>query len=352
MQAGNNDPVASRETFAEADQIRVAPPPARSRVPTVDLAHALEGTPITMFGMDRDLRYSWIVNLQPPWSEEELVGRTDEEALGVERGAPIMAAKRRVLETGRPETVEIDISRERQRHWYELTVRRDETMVESALICTALDISEKKRREIMLQALLREVSHRSKNLLAMVLSIASQTSRKSFDKQTFLSRFTGRMQSLARSQDSITGSDWRGAALSELIENQVAAALPDRRDLIRHEGPDIQLTPNAALHVGLALHELTTNAINHGTLGSPNSSIVLRVDAEPRSTSRAATIEWHESSDQEDWEAPAPDSFGMVTLKRLVPAAVGGKGKIAYKRDGLHYTLTIEPSQFDYLSTR
>ena len=351
MHSSSTNPTPVTQDFGDAEQIHVpeAPPVVE---PDISLADALEDTPITLLGVDENLRYRWVVNPRPPWSSA-LMGATDERTFAPECAEALRAAKQRVLDTGRAEMLEVDATHERQRHWYEIAIRRAESGSHTALVCTAIDTSEKKRREIMLQALLREVSHRSKNLLAMVLSIASQTSRKSFDKQTFLSRFTGRMQSLARSQDAIIGSDWRGASVSELIENQIAAVIPDRRAAIRHEGPDIQLTPNAALHVGLAFHELTTNALAHGTLDPRSGFITVRVSTDPAQRNAPATLEWHETqSAAVDSASRAADSFGMTTLKRLVPAAVGGEGTVSYQSDGLRYTLTIDPSQYDDAAVR
>ena len=318
------------------------------------MERAIEGIPLILFGTDDEARYSWVANVHAPWSEEMLLGRTDVETLGEETGRPITEAKLRVIRTGRAEQIEIGLKFERQRHWYEVTLRPDAET--GGLVCCALDISEKKRREIMLQALLREVSHRSKNLLSMVLSIAQQTSRKAFDKQTFLTRFTGRIQSIARSQDSITGSDWRGASLSELVVNQVKALLPGRPDAAAREGPDLQLTPNAALHVGLALHELTTNAVSHGALARAGGRVVVRVippkdpdDEQTAPEGAPVTLEWNESNGR-GVASMERESFGMITLKRIVPAAVAGEATLELTGDGLRYRLTLDPSQFDYVA--
>ena len=360
-----------------------APPGARAR----QIEQALSGSPVMVFGMDADLRYAWLVNTHAPWSSDRLLGRTDEELIGSEAARPITEAKRRVLRTGVPETIEIDVEVERQRHWYEVAIQRegggDGAGGAMGLLCTALDISEKKRREIMLQALLREVSHRSKNLLSMVLSIASQTSRKASDKQTFLARFTGRIQSIARSQDAITHSDWRGASLSELIESQVLALLPGRRGAVRREGPDLQLTPNGALHVGLALHELVTNALDYGALSLADGRVVVRVL--PPSARGGVELVWHETrhagaaerGDEPAGDRPSgaePDraargeaggtgaprdgatggsdireSFGMVTLKRIVPAAVDGTARLEIGDGELTYRLEVGPGQCEVI---
>ena len=305
---------------------------------------AIEGSPLMLFGMDRELRYRWLVNTLSPWSEEMLLGRTDEEIIGVEDASEITAAKRRVLETGSTERIELSLQLQRQRYWYEITLKRQDGEV----LGTALDISEKKRREVMLQALLREVSHRSKNLLSVVLSIASQTSRKSFDKHTFLTRFTGRIQSISRSQDTITGSDWRGAALSELVDSQIRGNLTGRDARVVLEGRDVQLTPNAALHVGLALHELTTNALAHGAFLGDRGEVSIRVETPEPPEEGPAVIEWTETGAR-DADEPREDSFGMMTLKRIVPAAVAGKGTLTFRPDGMIYRLQISPSEYEVL---
>ena len=314
------------------------------------VTRAVEGSTLTVFGVDTDLRYAWLVNVLPPWSEEMLLGRNDVEALGEANGRPIMESKRRVLETGRAETIEVDVRSDHQHLWYEVAIKRDvDAGGAPFLLCTALDISEKKRREIMLHALLREVSHRSRNLLSMVLSIASQTSRKSFDKHTFLARFSGRIQSIARSQDAITSSDWRGAALSELLASQVLSASPDRAGAISLEGRDLQLTPNAALHVGLALHELTTNALAHGVLMGNQGRIEIAVEAPGPEARGPAAIIWRERGKSVRDATPTEDSFGMTTLKRIVPSAVGGEGRLEFLEDGLGYRLTLDPGEYDPL---
>ena len=90
------------------------------------------------------------------------------------------------------------------------------------IVTTAVETTEQKRREQTLRVLLREVSHRSRNLLAIIQSIATQTGRYSSTIDGFLSGFRGRLQSLASSQDLVTSSNWRGADLGDLLLGQVS----------------------------------------------------------------------------------------------------------------------------------
>ena len=290
-----------------------------------------------LFEMGDDLRYRWLTNLHSPWSQEQLIGRTDVEVLGEERAQPLTEAKRRVLETGEPCRIEFDILLHRQRHWYDITLRRDADGEGGYVILgSALDVSEKKRREIMLHALLREVAHRSKNLLSMVLSIASQTSRKASDKDTFLRRFSGRIQSIARSQDAITKSDWRGALFSELVDSEILGSMDGRRERVVRSGPDLQLNPNAALPLGLALHELVTNALDHGVLSEAAGSVDLMVEP----YEGGARVTWNERGGGGAGPIPV-ESFGMTTLKRIVPVSVDGRAALEFRDDGLVYSITI-----------
>ena len=112
----------------------------------------------------------------------------------------------------------------------------------------------------VLKSLLRELSHRSKNLLAIIQGIATQTARYTLSLDSFLVKFRGRLQSLSHSQDLITDSSWRGAYLFELAEKQFAPYWPDSGVPMPIYGINAHLSPNAAVHLGLALHELIVNS--------------------------------------------------------------------------------------------
>src|SRR5690606_26338767 len=113
---------------------------------------------------------------------------------------------------------------EREDQWFDLWIDADTTPdgTPSGIITTIVETTDQKRREQTLRVLLREVSHRSRNLLAIIQSIATQTGRYSSTVDGFLARFRGRLQSLASSQDLVTSSNWRGADLGDLVHGQAA----------------------------------------------------------------------------------------------------------------------------------
>ena len=192
------------------------------------------------------------------------------------------------------------------------------------MITTAIDVTDRKRREQTLRALLREVSHRSKNLLAIIQSIATQTGRYSDSIDSFLSRFRGRLQSLSSSQDLVTSSNWRGADLRELVTGQVGRYVADPVRHIRIEGANPYLNPNAALHIGLALHELAVNSVSYGALSKPDGFVTIRAEIDD---GPALNLTWREAISQRKATA-AEKRFGSVALERVVPASLNGSATL------------------------
>jgi len=136
---------------------------------------------------------------------------------------------------------------------------------------TIRDITERKRHEVEVQLLLREVNHRSKNLLALVQAIARQT--VSSNPEEFLGRFEERVRALAAAQDLLVKSEWKGVDLAELIRSQLAHFQDAIGERISLNGPPVFISASAAQTLGMALHELATNAGKYGALSSNEGRI-------------------------------------------------------------------------------
>ena len=121
---------------------------------------------------------------------------------------------------------------------------------------------------------MRELTHRSKNLLAVIQAMARQTARHAGSTDGFLNQFSARLQALAASHDLLVRESWHGASLRELIESQLAAYHRQRRRADRLDGDPVALKPEAAQNLGLALHELAVNAAKFGALSVPQRSRV------------------------------------------------------------------------------
>ncbi|MFN0263639.1 sensor histidine kinase [Tepidamorphus sp. 3E244] len=205
------------------------------------------------------------------------------------------------------------------------------------------DVTESRRRERLLRSLLMEVSHRSKNLLAIIQSIASQTARRSTDIETFLNKFRGRLFSMARSQDLVTDTNWSGVDFNSLARSQLRLYTNDGEANIEIDGENVQLSPNESLHIGLALHELIVNSATYGALAGVSPSISLSCNRYTESGTPMIEIIWHEDisgATDEAGEQPAIERrFGSSVLEAAVPTAVGGNATFSISDSQVNYQL-------------
>ena len=152
---------------------------------------------------------------------------------------------------------------------------------------TTTDIDDQKQREENIRDLLAEVNHRSRNLLAVAQAIARCGVSTATTIHEFERRYSDRLLGLAASQDLLTDRNWRGVPLEALVRAQVALPADGREKRFASEGPMVLLCPNATQTLGLALHELSNNALKHGALSNDygDVSLVWRIDdsgAEPK----------------------------------------------------------------------
>lgn len=188
-------------------------------------------------------------NIPLYWQEKWKVGGNDCDFIFSASLHKLDGAKRAALETGEAQNVELAINDGDRLRWIEFHIDcdRDENGNILGLVTTAIEISELKRREQVLKTLLREVSHRSKNLLAIVQSIASQTARFTDSIDDFLLKFRGRIQSLSYSQDLVTDSNWRGALFRDLVHSQVEKYIDVNDERLTIEGDNPYLFPRCRI---------------------------------------------------------------------------------------------------------
>lgn len=308
------------------------------------LLHALHNAGISVLYQDREMRTVWARNMRMPWASQTADGK---DLLSPAQAERIGTAKRKVVETGNPDRLELGIPDSDGVRWFHIWIdadRSDSGEVQG-VVTTMVETTEQKRREQTLKTLLREVSHRSKNLLAIIQSIATQTGRYSETLADFLTRFRGRLQSLASSQDLVTSSNWRGAALQELVFGQVGRYSADPKRSLRFDGENPYLNPNAALHIGLAMHELAVNSVSYGALSQPDGQVKVSAKmAAGSETSPGLLLVWTERIGA---GRRNEKRFGSVALERVVPTSLNGSATLEIDKGNLEYRLTIPLGNFE-----
>ena len=175
---------------------------------------ALRESKVTVFTQDRNLRYTSISDPIAGLSVDEIIGGTDENILEGESFDAVTALKQTVLDTGTPRDTDVSIRfHAGDLRWYDLHVEplRDVTGAIIGLIGAAIDVTTRKEDEAHLRLLMRELTHRSKNLLSVIQSMARQTARHTNSTELFLEQFDARLQALATSHDVLIEEGWHGA---------------------------------------------------------------------------------------------------------------------------------------------
>src|SRR6266496_796705 len=195
------------------------------------------------------------------WTREEAVGKVVHQLLRTEFPVPLEEIKQILLRDGGwdGEVVQYTKSGEQvvsQSHW-DLHKGADGAPV--AILETNTDITERKRYEEHFQFIMRELSHRSKDLLAVIQSIARQIALRTETFAEFQSAFAARIDALIEIHNLLVAGAWRGVEIHELIRTQLSPFITTDADQLEIAGPPVTLTPTAAEQIGLALHELATN---------------------------------------------------------------------------------------------
>jgi PAS domain S-box-containing protein len=218
-------------------------------------------------------------------------------------------------------------------HWlaYFEGTRRDREA--ASVVGTVADITERKEREEQVHLLMREVNHRAKNMLSVVDSIAHQTAAR--NPEHFIERFSERIQALSANQDLLVRNEWNGVEVEDLVRAQLAhfAGLIGSRIVVR--GPRLRLNAASAQAIGLALHELATNAGKYGALSTDKG----RAGIAWWTAGDTFAISWTEREGP-PVSAPKRRGFGTIVMEAMAERTVDGTVDLDYAPSGLTWRLT------------
>lgn len=205
-----------------------------------------------------------------------------------------------------------------------------------------VDLTKQKQEQAQSTMLIDELNHRVKNTLATVQSIVSQALRKGSDPRAIQEAIESRLFSLSRSHDLLSRENWKGAGLRDLVE---AALEPfgvanGRSERFLITGKNVCLPANEALALGIAFHELATNAVKYGAFSNATGSILLTWAIEPTPEGGRLILHWQEKNGPAV-TPPARTGFGSRVIERGLPHELGGEVRLDYLTEGLECTINI-----------
>lgn len=203
------------------------------------------------------------------------------------------------------------------------------------------EIEERKQAQTQQSLLIRELHHRVKNTLATVQAVVSATARSTSNIDEFYEAFVGRIISLANTHSLLTEALWQTAPLREILEKELSPYRNDAAPRIVLEGPTVELPSEAAVPIGMAIHELTTNAAKYGALSVSTGRLAIRWTAEPEENGIRLKLTWAESGGPRV-KAPKKQGFGSRLLHRVLTTQLSAKVDMDFNPDGL--VVVIEAS--------
>jgi two-component sensor histidine kinase len=206
----------------------------------------------------------------------------------------------------------------------------------------AADVTARRTSEQHIRLLMREVNHRVKNQYAVILSMIRETAKRATDPRLFEVQIRERIMALSRSHDLLVVNNWRGAGISDLVREHLSPFARDGR--VELSGPDLTLHLNAVQNIGMALHELGTNATKYGALSADGGTVRVswRVPTEGEER-RDFELVWEERTARSaapPSEAEPRLGFGSIVLQRVVPTSLSGSASLERQPGFVRWTLS------------
>jgi two-component sensor histidine kinase len=221
---------------------------------------------------------------------------------------------------------------------------RDYPISEIATVSSAIEDASKRRQqaETEVRFLMRELAHRSKNQMTVIAAMAKQTARGADSVPDFVQAFEKRIFGLARSTDLLLANGVVGVDFKELVTSQIDPFMPADGERVRLEGPSTRLNMQAAQILGMAAHELATNAVKYGAFAREGG----RLDVEWSRDADRLVLDWRETSPT---ARPPGDrrGFGTTVLESMVGRSLGADVERIVHPDGLEWRFSIPVSAID-----
>jgi PAS domain S-box-containing protein len=272
------------------------------------------------------------------YAPEEVVGRTPRILQGPNTDRAVLDRLRAALEAGQPVRSEAVNYRkdgtEFTIEWLITPVFDGDGRV-SHWVSAQRDVTERKRAEARQRRLLDELNHRVNNTLAAVQSVAAQTLRATPGSEAAQAALLGRLFALSRAHDVLARGYWAGAPLRDLAEGQLAPHRGGNPGRVEAAGPQVWLRPGAAVALGMALHELATNAAAHGALSVPGGRVRLDWSVGAAAGGKRLRLRWAERGGPPVPGPPARRGFGSRLIERGLAQELQAETGLLFEDSGL-----------------
>lgn len=206
----------------------------------------------------------------------------------------------------------------------------------------AIDITEHKAAEERQRLMLQELHHRVKNSLATVQAIAGLTARTAPSIDAFHVAFNNRIRSLGRTHTMLVSGNWQCINIEELLRSELGGFADDRTQRLIYAGPAVELPSEIALSLGLAFHELATNAAKYGALSVPDGRVSVSwslLDDAPEDR-RRLELRWIEQGGP-PVKTPEREGFGSTLLQKVFAVQDGSTAELRYCEDGVRFRAVV-----------
>ena len=202
-----------------------------------------------------------------------------------------------------------------------------------------VDITDRKRAEEQQALLVRELHHRVKNTLATVQAIMGSTARSVDNIEDFKTAIFGRIQSLAKTH-LLLADDVKAVDFADILRSELDAFDNGIGGRITLQGPEVALTSQIAVSLGMAIHELTTNAAKHGALSVYGGKVEVTWSVTIDATRRTLVFDWVESGGPPVKE-PTREGFGSRLLDFVLPGQIQARTRVEYAPQGLRVHCSV-----------
>ncbi len=209
-----------------------------------------------------------------------------------------------------------------------------------AVAITARDISERKRAEAHSTLLLHELSHRVKNLLATVQSLAMETLRTAPTLEAFKDAFIARLMALSSTHGLLVEREWRDAGLQDVLAAELAPYQAEGQTNWTATGPNLRLSPKMAVALGMGFHELATNAVKFGAFSVPTGHVDIEWSEHVDDSGRRLHLTWTERGGPTVAET-VHKGFGSRLIAEGLAYELDGDVRLEYHPEGVRCTIDV-----------